>query len=69
VAQRVGSMSGPICKHLGPSRARLQGYIKNPRVIFMTPISEKDLEKEEAKIEDLHNSSNGHEYSFAGEMH
>ena len=46
-------MSGPIRKLLGPTKARLQGYIKNARVIFMTPVSNKDLEKEETIIEDL----------------
>ena len=46
-------MSGPICKLLGLTRAHLQGYIKNTRVIFMTPINDKDLEKEETEIEDL----------------
>ena len=46
-------MSGPIRKLLGPTKARLQGYIKNARVIFMTPVSDKDLEKEETIIEDL----------------
>ena len=46
-------MSGPIRKLLGPTRAHLQGYIKNARVIFMTPINEKDLEKEETELEDL----------------
>ena len=39
-------MSGPIRKLLGPTRARLQGYIKNTRAIFMTPINEKDLKEE-----------------------
>ena len=38
---------------LGPTRAHLQGYIKNTRVIFMTPINNKDFEKEETKMEDL----------------
>ena len=47
------AMSGPIRKLLGPTKACLQGYIKNVRVIFMTPISDKDLEKEETIIEDL----------------
>ena len=46
-------MSGPIRKLLGPTKASLQGYIKNARVIFMTPVSDKDLEKEETIIEDL----------------
>ena len=46
-------MSGPIRKFLGPPRAHLQGYIKNARVIFMTPINDRDLEKEETEIEDL----------------
>ena len=46
-------MSRLICKLLGLTKALLQGYIKNARVIFMTPISDKDLEKDEAIIEDL----------------
>ena len=47
-------MSGPIRKLLGPTKVCLQGYIKNARVIiFITPISDKDLEKEETIIEDL----------------
>jgi len=46
-------MSGPIRKLLGPTKARLQGYLKNSRVIFMTPINDKDLDKEETEIEDL----------------
>ena len=46
-------MSGPIWKLLGLTKAHLQGYIKNARVIFMTPVSDKDLEKEETIIEDL----------------
>jgi len=50
---RIFMMSGPTRKLLGLTRARLQGYIKNARVIFMTPINEKDLEKEETELEDL----------------
>ena len=46
-------MSGPIRKLLGPTRAHLQGYIKNARVIFMTPINKKGLEKEETETDDL----------------
>jgi len=50
---RVFMMSGPIRKLLGLTRARLQGYIKNARVIFMMTINKKDLEKEETELEDL----------------
>ena len=46
-------MLGPIHKLLGLTKAHLQGYIRNARVIFMTPISDKDLEKDETIIEDL----------------
>ena len=46
-------MSGPIRQLLGLTKARLQNYIKNARVIFMTPISDKDLKKDEAIMEDV----------------
>ena len=46
-------MLGPIRKLLGPTKARLQGYKKNSRVIFITPIDDKNLEKEETEIKDL----------------
>ena len=46
-------MSGLIRKLLGPTKARLQSYLKNSRVIYMMPINDKDLDKEETEIEDL----------------
>ena len=46
-------MSGPIRRLLGPTKARLQGYIKQARIIFMVPINVSDLEKEEVALEDL----------------
>ena len=46
-------MSGPVHKLLGPTKTCLQSYVKNSRVIFMTPINDKNLEKEETEIEDL----------------
>ena len=46
-------MSGPIHKLLEPTKACLQGSIKNTRVIFMTTILDKDLDKDKTIIEDL----------------
>ena len=46
-------MSGPIRRLLGPTKARLQGYIKQARTLFMVPINESDLDKEETQLEDL----------------
>ena len=45
-------MSGPIRKLLGPTKARLQGYLKDSKVIFASPISE-NLDEEEELVEDL----------------
>ena len=46
-------MSGPIRRLLGPTKARLQGYIKKVKLVFSTPIDESDLDTEETTIEDL----------------
>ena len=46
-------MSGPIRRLLGPTKTRLQGYIKQVRTLFMAPINESDLEKEETQLKDL----------------
>ena len=46
-------MSGPIRRLLGPTKARLQGYIKQAKTIFSLPIDVSDLEKEETDLEDL----------------
>ena len=46
-------MSGPIRRLLGPTKAQLQGYIKQARTIFMVPINVSDLEGEEVGLEDL----------------
>ena len=46
-------MSGPIRRLLGLTKARLQGYIKQARTLFMVPINESDLDKEETQLEDL----------------
>ena len=45
-------MSGPIRKLLGPTKARLQGYLKDSKLIFASPVSE-NLDEEEELIEDL----------------
>jgi len=45
-------MSGPICKLLGPTKVRLQGYLKDSKLIFASPLGE-NLDKEEELIEDL----------------
>jgi len=45
-------MSGPIRKLLGPTKARIQGYIKNAGILLTASI-DKDLEMEEMAIEDL----------------
>ena len=37
-------MSGPIRQLLGPTKARLLGYVKKARTIFSAPIDEEDLE-------------------------
>ena len=34
-------------------KARLQGYIKQARTLFMIPINVSDLEREEVELEDL----------------
>ena len=46
-------MSGPIRKLLGPTKARLLGYVKKARTIFSAPINEMDLGKEETMVEDV----------------
>ena len=46
-------MSGPKRRLLGLIKARLQGYIKQARTLFMVPINESDLDKEETQLEDL----------------
>ena len=46
-------MSGPIRRLLGPMKTRLQGYIKQARILFMVPINESDLDKEETHLQDL----------------
>ena len=46
-------MSGPIRRLLGPMKAHLQGYITQARTLFMVPINESDLDKEETQLEDL----------------
>ena len=46
-------MSGPIRRLLGPTKVRLQDYIKQARTIFMVPINVSDLEREEVELEDL----------------
>ena len=46
-------MSGPIRKLLGLTRVRLLEYIKNARVIFITPIANQDLDSDETAMEDL----------------
>ena len=45
-------MSGPIRKLLVPTKARLQGYLKDSKAIFASPISE-NLDEEEELVEDL----------------
>ena len=51
--RRLFEMLGLIRKLLGPTRVCLLGYIKNARVIFMTPIVDTDLKSDETTIEDL----------------
>ena len=46
-------MSGPITRLLGPTKTRLQGYVKQARTLFMVPINESDLDKEETQLQDL----------------
>ena len=46
-------MSGPIRRLLGPTKVRLQGYITQARTLFMVPINESELDKEETQLEDL----------------
>ena len=46
-------MSGPIRRFLGLTKTRLQGYIKQARFLFVVPINESDLDKEETQLEDL----------------
>ena len=46
-------MSGPIRPLLGPTKVHLQGYIKQARTLFMVPINQSDLDKEETQLEDL----------------
>ena len=46
-------MSGPIRRLLGPTNARLLGYVKKARTIFSAPIDEEDLDKEETMVEDV----------------
>ena len=46
-------LSGLIRRLLGPTKARLQGYIKQARTIFMVLINVSDLEGEEVGLEDL----------------
>ena len=46
-------MSGPIRRLLGPTKARLQGYIKIANTILERPVNETDLDKEETELEDL----------------
>ena len=43
-------MSGPIRRLLGPTKARLQGCIKQLTTLFMVPINESDLDKEETQL-------------------
>ena len=47
------TMSGPIRRLLGPTKARLLGYVKKARTIFSAPIDEEDLDKEETMVEDV----------------
>ena len=46
-------MSWLICKLVGPKRGYLQGYINNDRLIFMMPILDQGLEKDEVITEVL----------------
>ena len=46
-------MSRPIRRLLGPTKACLQGYIKQASTLFKVPINESDLDKEETQLEDL----------------
>jgi len=45
-------MFGPIRRLLGPTKARLQGYIKQVRNILVVPIDVSDLEREERQLEE-----------------
>ena len=46
-------MSGPIRRLSGPMKVLLQGYITQARTLFMVPINESELDKEENQLEDL----------------
>jgi len=46
-------MSGPIRRLLGPTKARLQGYIKWGKTILESPVDTSDLDKEETELDDL----------------
>ncbi|XP_065891564.1 uncharacterized protein [Dysidea avara] len=46
-------MSGLIRRLIGPTKERLQGYIKQARNVVVLPIDVSNLEKEEQELEDL----------------
>ena len=46
-------MSGSIRRLLGPTKGRLQGYIKQANIIFSVPINVSDLDKAETELEDM----------------
>ena len=47
------AMSGPIRRLLGPTKARLQSYIKKAKTILERPVDETDLDQEETEVDDL----------------
>ena len=46
-------MSGPIRKLLGPTRSRLQDYLKRAKLVFLAPIDEVNLKEEETATDDI----------------
>ena len=46
-------MSGPIRRLLGPTKARLQVYVKMGKSILERPVDNSDLDKEEMELNDL----------------
>ena len=49
----VDRMSGLLRKLLGPSKARVQGYIKQAEELLSQPINEETMEDDEITMEDL----------------
>ena len=46
-------MSGAIRKLIGPAKARLLKYLQDAEILLSAPISDKEIEEEELRVEEL----------------